>query len=61
MSDLWLRLGILKTSFSSALTFVDLERDSEVSEQVHTALIAYSVRLAHKLDFVTFVISQLIN
>ncbi len=31
---------------SIALTFVDLERDSAVFEQVHTALAAYSVRLA---------------
>ena len=31
---------------SIALTFVDLERDSAVFEQVHTALPAYSVRLA---------------
>ena len=34
-----------------ALTFVDLERDSAVFEQVHTALTAYSVRLARHLRF----------
>ena len=34
-----------------ALTFVDLERDSAVFEQVHTALNAYSVRLARCLRF----------
>ena len=34
---------------SIALTFVDLERDSAVFEQVHTALTAYSVRLARCL------------
>ena len=34
-----------------ALTFVDLERDSAVFEQVHTALTAYSVRLARCLGF----------
>ena len=36
---------------SIALTFVDLERDSAVFEQVHTALAAYSVRLARCLRF----------
>ena len=35
-----------------ALTFVDLERDSAVFEQVHTALTAYSVRLARCLRFI---------
>ena len=35
-----------ESKLSFALTFVDLERDSAVFEQVHTALTAYSVRIA---------------